>query len=859
MKTLRLHWLLGFCAVLFSTAPPLVAQLQLAVAFEQLGQYSGVNIVYAQSAVAGKTTLCSPQNSVQRGLRCMLSGTDLSSRQISPSQWVIVPNVFSLPVESRIVETTPPPPPNPITYQVRGRIRDAETGKPLVQATLYLPDLQRGCTTNEKGVFNLQNLPKGIFKADVRLLGYATESIWLDTEKSAYLIRLKQIEIPIEELEVKDLRIADSDIGAFQLPLSDLAQQLRLLSDADMFDLLAETSGAQLTGELGGDLIVRAGEADQSLYLLDGIPFYQPGGRNIRFSPFQADLIQYVKFYKGASPAELGGKLAAVVQAELKDGRSEHIQHTFFAGNTQARFQSEIPIGKKLGLLVSGRQSLVSKFQAPQSFFNSQYRFDFSDTQFKLTFLPQIGHRLEAFSYFSRDRFNYTTNSVESSELNPILIPEGFQASSYESQRQNKTQLLGLRYRWVVNPKQSFFLQAYQSGYRYVENNQQQIQNLAGTTFYLSDNGEFSPLTEANPEEHLTKLTVKGIRLNYEYYPDAKTRFSTGFEGSVHQFKTSHPLTGNAIPSTNLPFDVGFNEPIGEYTFFVGVSQKLSEQVSLQLGLRSGSFKQNLYATPSGSFQFNAAKGWTFRGGLGKQMQHIHRIYDRFGLIQDPQTQQLKRIGMLISTPSSAYLANIAAEKELGKHSELSAEFYYRVFEQVPISTRPYRHREGWERSWLDNWLNPTLYVLGKSYAKGLELKYKAQSRLGNLTTFYNHTAAHYQLPQNQTLPARYDAPNQFGVDYTYAYQRFLMGFAGEWRSGYPVDTGSRLSPYKRIDVMSSYQFHIGRSVHEISGRIFNLFNWNNSLDQVLPNGARIPEVLQGKKRLFFLHLKTKF
>ena len=847
------RYLFFLYVLLDGLTPHLCAQNQqsLALAFQQLSQHTGTNIVYAQSYVQGKVTNCMPRQPLRLALNCMLRGTNLKSQQISPSQWVIVPMEILPIIESRNFFDEKPAVKSE-SFQIRGKIRDAITGEILVGATVHIPLLATGAATNEKGIFELKNLPQGTFEAQVRYMGYQSETVSIHTESPLYVIRLTPQPIDIEELKVEEIRGKNLDIGAFMISEMDLLHKIRALTDADFIALMQQSSNVLMTGEFGGDLIVRGGESDQNLYLIDGVPVYQPGGRNLRFSAFQPDLMQYVKFYKGISPAELGGRLASVVQAELKDGLGTSINHQLLVGNTQVRLNSEIPIGQKMGILFSGRQSLVHRFESVKSALPSQYRFSFGDLNGKVTYLPALGHRLEAFFYQSQDAFQL--NSTEAQE--DLLIPAGFDWKGYETHRANRNRLFSMRYRFVKGQKQSFSGQIYQTGYQYTESNLYQLTNEIGTAFNLDLGGNLQALAENPTDTYYGKVRSTGFRFAHEYFPNNNTRVIMGLEGTqmaLQSFRLRQQGGEGFISEEELLSREG-----EEYLFYIGIAQKLDDKLALQLGVRSGAFTDNLYAAPSGSFTYTPHKYITIKASMGKQTQHIHRIQDRFGVLLHPVTHLFERIGMIFITPSSGYLSSLAVETKFNPRSSLETEAYYRVFNDVPISTNPYQFREGWERSWIENWNNPTPYVLGKSESKGIEFRFLHQYKTSKFNIHYTLSKSQY-FSQNKWIPARYDAPHNMRMDYHIHNKSFLGGVSMEARTGYPSTSSPRLPTYKRIDLVGGYQFRFRKTQNEMSLRVFNVLNWNNTLDQVLPTGARIPENVQGSTRQFFVHFKTKF
>lgn len=54
-----------------------------------------------------------------------------------------------------------------------GHIKDESSGEPLYGATIYIPDLKMGSTTNSDGYYFMNNLPSGKFLIQVSYIGYA--------------------------------------------------------------------------------------------------------------------------------------------------------------------------------------------------------------------------------------------------------------------------------------------------------------------------------------------------------------------------------------------------------------------------------------------------------------------------------------------------------------------------------------------------------------------------------------------------------------------------------------------------------------------------------------------------------------
>ncbi|MEY8779682.1 TonB-dependent receptor [Allomuricauda sp. XS_ASV26] len=61
-------------------------------------------------------------------------------------------------------------------HTLSGNISDMETGAPLEQVSVYVPQLENGTVTDKNGDFSLKNLPEGIYKLVVSFIGFETYS-----------------------------------------------------------------------------------------------------------------------------------------------------------------------------------------------------------------------------------------------------------------------------------------------------------------------------------------------------------------------------------------------------------------------------------------------------------------------------------------------------------------------------------------------------------------------------------------------------------------------------------------------------------------------------------------------------------
>lgn len=65
-----------------------------------------------------------------------------------------------------------------------GRVSDLKNGQPLTGATVYIPDLKTGTSTDNRGQFAILNLPAGRHLVEVSFVGYASEAMTIDIKGS---------------------------------------------------------------------------------------------------------------------------------------------------------------------------------------------------------------------------------------------------------------------------------------------------------------------------------------------------------------------------------------------------------------------------------------------------------------------------------------------------------------------------------------------------------------------------------------------------------------------------------------------------------------------------------------------------
>ena len=233
---------------------------------------------------------------------------------------------------------------------LRGYVRAADTGETLLQANVVLKESGRGTATNNDGYYTLRGLDPGTYTVVFSYVGFQsrTEEVTLAAGEEKRLdVELQPTELQTEEVVVtgesedEDL---ERQIGTDRLGTAAITQLPSVLQP-DVFRSLSLLPGVTTASDYSSNLYIRGGGPDQTLVLLDGTTVYNPTHFFGFFSTFNPDAIKDVQLYKGAYPAEYGGRLGSVVSIYNKDGNRRQTTGGVTVGLLASRAYVEGPYG----------------------------------------------------------------------------------------------------------------------------------------------------------------------------------------------------------------------------------------------------------------------------------------------------------------------------------------------------------------------------------------------------------------------------------------------------------------------------------------------------------------------------------
>ena len=203
-----------------------------------------------------------------------------------------------------------------------------------------------------------RQLPPGI-------RGFRLSEITQEVELGQDEVRVLDVPMVLDAVEIEDLLVvgktadieSDLQTGFVNLDAQTL-DAIPGIVEPDPLRALQILPGVQAASDISSGLYIRGGGPDQTLVLMDGVTVYNPTHAFGFFSTFSNDVVDDVSLYKGAYPAEYGGRLGAVLDVGMKKPDSDKIGGKAGISTISARVFLEGRLGQD-HWLVSGRRSYL--------------------------------------------------------------------------------------------------------------------------------------------------------------------------------------------------------------------------------------------------------------------------------------------------------------------------------------------------------------------------------------------------------------------------------------------------------------------------------------------------------------------
>jgi len=634
-------------------------------------------------------------------------------------------------------------------FELSGHIRDSESGEDLIGAELMNEDGQLLVISNNYGYYYV-SLSEPDAYLTVRLLGYKTSRLRVHPNMEGKMeILLSREQEVLKTIQVKEkantLGSGLSVLHGNPYPLEFFKKLPYYGGERDIIQALKMQNGIVGLSEGNGSLFIRGGNKDQNLFLLDEATVYNPGHLFGLVSIFNPDAVKNIRIYDDRIPANLGGRISSVIEAQTTDG--DH-QNTHVLGGISlltSRISLEGPLFKT-ALLDGGNSYFLA---------------------FRYGLLNRLNNTLEllhlkASFYDINLKLNFRMNPK-----NQIFISgyNGIDNLLSDNSRQNYWGNQTATFRWnhLFNANLFFNLSGIYSNY----------QNILGL-----DNVDSLVKTQ-----WLTSIRDFSFKGDFTYYFRTNTQFKFGFQHIIHQFIPGEILHVNS--SLNIP-----RENATETDFYVQQIGPLFGPSQISYGLRASffnNFKEDfnnqavgMASNPASlipytkAFYFNLEPRVDLSYPISSHSK-VHISFDRtIQYLHILDNQDLAFSSLETWIPSGANI-----KPQVGEMESIGYQFNHKKF---LVQVELYDKQLARQLDLLDHTqpiLNPNLLNSvrsGISNAYGLELTLQKISGklLGTLAYTYSRAFRKItDINDGDYYPANYDIPNNLKFTLSYSLNPF--------------------------------------------------------------------------------------
>lgn len=476
---------------------------------------------------------------------------------------------------------------------LRGFITDSTSGEPLAFSNVLIKELNRGSSSDNKGIVLITSLQPAYYTILVSYVGYQSKEISAEvkTGKLTHIdIKLSPNSIEIQTVEKVGERVAESnatDLGVERISVKDL-EKLPQGVETDIFRSLQYIPGVKSAGDISARFYVRGSPSNQNLILLNDIPVYHPFHALGMFSAVDPEMINNIEFYKGGYTAEYSGALASIMKLNTKSGNMNNISGTAQASLLTGKALLEGPVFNG-SFVLTGRKSyntdVLKKFTN-----NKNVPINFYDVSLNLSF-PEIfpNGNVKIFGFLSSD----------------IIYNNNMQQADFKW----GNKLLGIK--WFQLSDSPLFFEI--------------------NTYFSRFEGEvISNLSSISPSKNsLTDITMD---MNFKYVYDSKNELDVGLK---IQEVTSELIIENASGSSkDISGPKGTNiDAYGKYKFLSNKNIGIDLGVRLNLTRLATGDAGKYFIEPRFSTTFRIFSELALKGSWGIYSQELVTLSDEDELI----------------------------------------------------------------------------------------------------------------------------------------------------------------------------------------------------------------------------------
>jgi hypothetical protein len=244
---------------------------------------------------------------------------------------------------------------------IKGKIRDASSGEPVIGATVYMEEIKYGVVTDLDGNFQM-NVRPGKYKVLITHVSMKRDEYYFQVNSSGSFLlemhkELKELDEVVISASQND-NITGMQMGYERVTVKSIKEIPVVLGEKDLLKVAALLPGVESVGEGTSGINVRGSAADQNMFYLNKIPVYNTSHLFGFFTTFSPDIVNDFTLYRSNIPAKFGGRLASIFDITTRQGNKKKFHGQGGISPVTAHLSFDGPIMKdKISVIASWRSS----------------------------------------------------------------------------------------------------------------------------------------------------------------------------------------------------------------------------------------------------------------------------------------------------------------------------------------------------------------------------------------------------------------------------------------------------------------------------------------------------------------------
>ena len=549
--------------------------------------------------------------------------------------------------------------------RITGSVTDKLTGERLANVLISISqDPSAFAMTNAEGVYLIETSYRDSIDISYKLFG--SEALWVKAK-----FPKKPIHVEIKPGLLPDILILDTPFPkneSQQIFIENASLFPSLLGETDVINTLKLYPQVNTGSEGQNGLIVRGGNTDQNLILVDGVPIYEMSHLGGLSSIFVDNSIKNTEVYTSGFPANFSGRLSSVIDIQLKEGNKKAFNGVVQSSLLGLKAQVEGPlVNDRTSINASGRFSWFNPYLSPiieDLAELDRAQFNYYDFQAKISHNFSTTNKLSIGYYKGKDEIQVAQSDNEESEL----------AFENDNRLEWGNEVLNLQWRIALNDNQYLHTQAYYNSYDLFSRGIYNYEVLNDD--FDKESREFDAFTYSSIRDY-------GFKSRVDYHYGNSSKLSYGFNYVRHRYTPNIVQSRQVIPDNEI-LDTLFDEVIyaDEYGIFIQSDNNINTNWNLQSGLNISLYNNEtsfVNLEPRFMLSYKQSKKLRFQLGLSRMVQAAHQLINPgIGLPSElnvPSTQNVK--------PETADEISINMNYNISRSFDLSVSAYYKSFQNI--------------------------------------------------------------------------------------------------------------------------------------------------------------------------------